>query len=95
MIISSLIKDKIRTNTVKNSRALPRINRKRKEIHTIKDESLASITFPTVQPEENEENMTPRTKEKYRIRNTPVVNSKYLPVWKRIRTKLKLKKAFG
>lgn len=39
--------------------------------------------------------MTPRTRAKWRIRNTPVVDSKYLPVWKKIRTKLKMKKLLG
>ena len=34
-------------------------------------------------------------RESYIIRNTPVVNSKYLPVWKRVRAKLQMQKVFG
>jgi hypothetical protein len=39
--------------------------------------------------------LSPKSKKKYVIRNTPVINSKYLGVWQRARVKLRLARALG
>jgi hypothetical protein len=39
--------------------------------------------------------MTPRTHAKWVIRTTPVENPKFASVWRRVRTKIKLRRALG
>lgn len=51
------------------------------------------ITFPTADADETQ--MTPRTHAKWKIRHTPVEDSKYLPLWKKIKTKLKIQRFLG
>ncbi len=40
-------------------------------------------------------NLSPDSKKKYIIKNTPVTNSKYLHIWKRLRAKISIKRAMG